>query len=332
MRGTATAATQTKRRAKFIDWRLLPRYHMPGMTTSSHQRRQFTVIGQIAAAIASLSARYFRTIALQVSRVARKVYQAYRRFEDSLVTAATDMSLFFWALRNFVLIIGVEIILILGSFRWPLLWLPTVLFAILLITAAVEVARRRTWDDDGSDADENDTLRSFVYLFYAWLLRISLIVGGLSLSGYYMLYRSDTRHNLTLTGSQVVDRASVLREARPTQIGLRNDCRTKKLWVAINVRDKRGRWVTHAWYGVNPGAYVDDVVTGYSPIAYLYAFSGRSVWKADDGQPGRLLRIKYEKMIVTSNQLAGSGVEQVRFFTVELSPTGQHTHVFTCNG
>src|SRR5690349_13629345 len=91
-----------------------------------------TSLGKVANAVARLSARYLRAIADQIGRVVRRLYAIYFRFELFLVAAVTDLILFIWALRSFVLLLVLQAALVVAALRWPVAWLPAIGFAVLL--------------------------------------------------------------------------------------------------------------------------------------------------------------------------------------------------------
>lgn len=132
---------------------------------------------------AKILARQARRAAEALGRLLRAVavrtYKFYCQFESVLADIATDLLLFLWALRNFALLVGLEVALVMAAFRWPLLWLVAVAVLVLFITAGIEMVARR-----GDDSDQVSTAtgrtRRYVHVVVLWSLRIGLIFGGIT--------------------------------------------------------------------------------------------------------------------------------------------------------
>lgn len=150
------------------------------MGSELSDRRNVTFIGKLATALARVSARYWRTIAQQVDRIVRGAYRIYLRFEAAFVSAVTDLLLFIWALRSFVIIIVIQFALVASALRWPLMWIPAVAFAVLLVTAAREMSGK-DWRED-EDAVDDDSTRDAIFIVVRLFLRICLLVVGLGVT------------------------------------------------------------------------------------------------------------------------------------------------------
>lgn len=156
-----------------------PRPGTYDMPAGSSHRRPGTLIGKFANAIARLSAQYLRAIADQISSVGRHVFTIYRRFERYFVGAITDLVLFVWALRSFALLLGLQVALVLVAIRWPLAWFLAIGFAVLLVSAAVEVARNRP-SADATSTDES--AREIIFTVLSFLLRGVVMLTGLAVT------------------------------------------------------------------------------------------------------------------------------------------------------
>ena len=315
-------------------------------------RRNITFIGELAEALAMLSRRYVRTFCRQVQHITNRIYEAYRRFEILLATAITDFVLFLWALRSFVLIIGIEVALIVAAIRWPLLWAAVVILTTLLVTAAMELSRGGldALDDERSD----DPIRDAVYRVVLFLQRGALLLIGLSITVLFALQRyeqsnlstvADAAPSPVITSAAVPPETPILSAATTTtrtrrsgsdavtsrQVNLKNDCKSKTISIAVHYRDKTNNWVTRGWYILKPETHLDNVATTIGPRVYFYGKSGDSKWVPVGDEPRKQLRVRDGKFRAISNKLSGEDVRKIMFFGVD-SPAGSaHTQSFTCS-
>lgn len=295
------------------------------MATARGTPSRVTFIGAVAAAVAMMSSRYVRTIAAQLRRVVKGGYATYRRFEVALVAAATDLVLFVWALRSFVLLAVLEGTLVIAAVRWPIVWVLAFALIVLLVTAAVEV--RRQGREENGEEPSVDKLRDSVYFMMLWILRGSLLVAGVTASLLVLLQR--------YSDEQLARHAQMYAQARRelprwTTINIRNACRSATVAMAVHYRDSTNRWHTQGWFNLEPQARRDDFLHVRARRIYFYAESDNKEWSGAKGGPRIRRQIHDGKLSLTGN-LHRKNVREVWFFGVDIGRDDEFTQVFDCS-